>query len=722
MIINVMRICILSAAISLALNPMPIMANELDDQSTNQEEKTVETITVMGKYTVNENIDTATGLGLSIRETPQSVTIFTKERIKDQALNTIIDTIDNTVGMSSSKTDNVRNSMQSRGFTISNYQLDGVPLSWNIGGDSGETSSDVSIYERVEFVRGATGLLSGVGDPSASINLVRKRANNTDLTGYITATAGSWNKKQLTADVSNGLNESGTIRGRVVGKYTKSESHVDLYEDDKSVFYGVIEADLSDSTLLRVGGYYQDSNPTGSTWGALPGSFSDGSHTDWDISQTTAAPWTSWDTTNKNYFASIEHFFANDLKLVANYNHIENSQESKLIYLSGSLDKETGEGLSVQRYNAFGTSKQDSLDLKLTGQYNLFEQQHEFVVGALYSDGKVKTSTRDPSPLGGDSGWDQVNAGNFYEWKGLEEPNWSAESTQRDDSKTKQSGFYAATRLSITDEFKLIAGGRISSWDLDRTYYGTLSNYGDDDVFVPYFGVLYDLTEQHRIYASYTEIFKPQNSLDANGFFLDPLTGQSAEIGLKSAYFDERLQTSLAIFQIKQDNLAVSDPNYVPTEEQKSAYYAAQGTESNGFEFEVLGELTESWNISAGYSQFEAEDADGVKVNTSTPRKQFKLFTTYQLIDLLPELTVGGGLNWQSEGYVGDGDTRLSQDAYTLVNIMAKYTFNDQMDLQLNINNLLDEQYYNYIADSWGSQLYRYGTPRDITVSLNYKF
>jgi outer membrane receptor for ferric coprogen and ferric-rhodotorulic acid len=231
MIINVMRIGTLSAAISLALNPMPIMANELDDQSTNQEAKTVETITVMGKYTVNENIDTATGLGL--RETPQSVTIFTKERIKDQALNTIIDTIDNTVGMSSSKTDNVRNSMQSRGFTISNYQLDGVPLSWNIGGDSGETSSDVSIYERVEFVRGATGLLSGVGDPSASINLVRKRANNTDLTGYITATAGSWNKKQLTADVSNGLNESGTIRGRVVGKYTKSESHVDLYEDDK---------------------------------------------------------------------------------------------------------------------------------------------------------------------------------------------------------------------------------------------------------------------------------------------------------------------------------------------------------------------------------------------------------------------------------------------------------------------------------------------------------
>lgn len=708
----------ISAAVILSLNPICAKAQtETSASKQLQEDETLETITIVGKYTVNENIDTATGLGLSIRETPQSVTIFTEERIKDQALNTIIDTIDNTVGMTSSKTDNVRNSMQSRGFTISNYQLDGVPLSWNIGGDSGETSSDVSIYERVEFVRGATGLLSGVGDPSASVNLVRKKANNTDLTGYVTATAGSWNKKQLTADVASGLNESGTIRGRVVGKYTQSESHVDLYEDDKRVFYGVIEADLSDNTLLRVGGYYQDSNPTGSTWGALPGTFSDGSPTDWDISQTTAADWTSWGTTNKNYFASIEHVFANNWELVANYNHIENSQESKLIYLWGPLDKETGEGLTAQRYNAFGTTTQDSFDLKLTGQYHLFEQQHEFVVGALSSNGTVKTSTRDPDPIGGS--WDAVDVGNFYEWPTIEEPNWTAESTQRDDSKTKQSGFYAATRLSMTDEFKLIAGGRISSWDLDRVYYGTLSNYGDDNVFVPYFGALYDLTKQHRIYASYTEIFKPQNSLDANGEYLDPLTGQSTEIGLKSAYFDERLQTSLAIFQIKQDNLAVSDPNYIPTEEQKSAYYGAQGTESNGFEFEVLGELTGSWDISAGYSQFEAKDADDVKVNTKNPRKTFKLFTTYQLID---ELTIGGGVNWQSKGYVGDENNGLSQDAYTLVNIMAKYKFNDQMDLQLNVNNLLDEQHYNYIADSWGSQLYRYGTPQDITVSFNYNF
>ena len=224
-----------ATAVSLALLSNSAFAAE---QTNKKDTDPIEKITVNGKYIVNENIDTATGLGLSIRETPQSVTVFTAERIRDQDLDTIIDAVDNTVGLSSSKMDNVRNTMQSRGFNVSNYQIDGVPLSWSLAGDSGETSADVAIYERVEFVRGATGLLTGAGDPSASINLVRKRARNTDLTGYVDASIGSWNKKELTLDIANGLNDSGTVRGRVVTKVVDSESYIDLYEENKNIFYG----------------------------------------------------------------------------------------------------------------------------------------------------------------------------------------------------------------------------------------------------------------------------------------------------------------------------------------------------------------------------------------------------------------------------------------------------------------------------------------------------
>lgn len=711
----------IATAVSVALISTNIAAAENNTQS--EDKNKIEKITVNGKYIVNETIDTATGLGLSIRETPQSVTVFTAERIRDQDLDTIIDIVDNTVGVSSSKMDNVRNSMQSRGFDVTNYQIDGVPISWSLAGNAGETSADISIYERVEFVRGATGLLTGAGDPSASINLVRKRATNTDLTGYVDLSVGSWNKKQLTVDIADSLNDSGTVRGRVVAKYVDSDSYIDLYEDNKEILYGVLEADLSTNTTLRVGASYQNSNPYGASWGALPAIFSDGTATDWDVSKTTALDWTRWETTHKNYFATIEHLFANGWQLVANYNHSEYDKTSRLFYVSGALDKETGEGLTGQRDYSFGTTKQDSVDFQLKGQYGLFSQTHDFVLGALYSEQEGQTSTYDPSPMAGGGTWDALDIGNFYEFENsdIQEPDWTAESTLRDDNDTVQKGFYAATRLSITDSLKVIGGGRISSWERDRVNYGTVENYGNTGVFVPYVGALYDVNEQHRIYASYTEIFSPQNNQDTNGDFLDPIDGKASEIGLKSAYFDERLQTSVAIFDIQQDNLAVEDPNYVPTAEQMSAYYGAEGTQSYGFEFEIMGEPVAGWNVSAGYSQFKAEDADDIKVNTDAPRKQFKVFTTYQFVDNLPELTIGGGINWQSETYAQGSTARVEQDAYTLVNLMARYDINDSMDLQLNVNNLFDEKYYSYVSAGFYNN-YRYGTPQNASLSFSYKF
>ncbi|WP_250459046.1 TonB-dependent siderophore receptor [Microbulbifer litoralis] len=716
------RLSPLATAIALALGSLPALA--ADEKTGNEQESSgqaIETVTVTGKYAVDESIDTATGLGLTLRETPQSVTVLTAERIKDQNLNNLVDTVNNAVGISSSQLDNVRNSLQSRGFDINNYQIDGVPLSWSLSGDSGETSADVSIYERVEFVRGATGLLTGVGDPSASINLVRKKASHTDLTGYVDVDAGSWGKTQTTADIASGLNESGSLRGRLVARYLDSESHKDDFSEQQNVVYGVIEGDLTENTLLRIGGHYQNRNPRGAAWGALPALYSDGTATDWDVSKTTGLDWTRWETTSENYFATVNHVFANGWDLKINYNHLAYEKESRLVLLSGALDRETGEGLYAQRYRAFGDTEQDSYDLQLKGDYQLFGRQHEFVLGALHSEQEGGTSTYDPDPLGGNTGWDSVPVGNYYEWGDLPEPDWTENATVRDDNETSQTGYYASTRLSFSDRFKVIAGGRLASWDRQRTYYGAVSDYGDDDVFVPYFGALYDLTEQHRLYASYTEIFTPQNNKDASGDYLDPLTGTNTEVGLKSTFLDDRLQTSVALFHIEQDNLAVVDPDYIPTPEQASAYNAAQGTESDGFEAEVIGRIADGWDISAGYSRFEAEDADGLEVNTTYPRKQFKLFTTYQFVDSLPALTIGGGVNWQSDIYAEGSGNRLEQDAYSLVNLMARYDIRDNMYLQMNVENALDEKYYNYLTAGYYNQ-YSYGTPRNATLRFSYNF
>ena len=128
-----------------------------------------------GSYTTSETV-AATRLPLSLRETPQSVTVITRQRMDDQQLNSVQDVLENTTGVTSYQSDSERTSFYSRGFLINNIQYDGIPtVVGDIINGSGIGSLDTAFYDRVEVVRGATGLLTGTGNPSAAINLVRKR-------------------------------------------------------------------------------------------------------------------------------------------------------------------------------------------------------------------------------------------------------------------------------------------------------------------------------------------------------------------------------------------------------------------------------------------------------------------------------------------------------------------------------------------------------------------
>lgn len=679
-------------------------------------EKEIEKISVKGHYTVNENIDTATGLGLSLFETPQSVSVITSQRIIDQGFSGINEVVAQTVGVSAKQLDTTRNTFSARGFDIDKYQIDGVPLAWSLAGDSGETITDVSIYERIEVVRGATGLLTGAGDPSASINLVRKHANSTELTGYVNAGVGRWNNRFVTTDVSTGLDAEGDLRVRFVAKKEVGDSFMDIPEDDKTVLYGVVDADLTEQTSVSFGTSYQDNDPKGSTWGGLAAWFSDGTATNWDRSITSAADWTYWASTNENSFANLVHNFANGWQAKASFNHTQNTADTQLLYIFGAPDKETGLGLSPWPYKSSGISKQNSLDLQLKGDYQLLGHDHEFVVGVLNSKQQAETVTFAQTSA-------FVPVGNFYEWTGstYPEPTFSTTPAVAVDLNTEQDGYYAATRFSLTDDLKLIAGGRLSKWERTGVNYGVIENFGDDSVFVPYAGLMYQLNANHNAYISQTEIFKPQNARLASGAFIDPLEGTNTELGLKSSFLDGAVQTAVAVFKVEQDNLAQAIGTFPPVGNNlpETMYRAAQGVESEGFEVEVIGQLMDNWNISAGYSQFKAEDAAGTEVNTDHPRKKLNVFTTYDFANELQGLVIGGGISWEDEQYSGTAPKILRQDSYSLVSLMARYDVTEQLSVQFNVDNLFDETYYSQIGFF---EQYGYGTPRNFTLGATYSF
>ncbi|WP_290612029.1 TonB-dependent siderophore receptor [Arsukibacterium sp. UBA3155] len=700
----------LAIAVQLACLPAAAFASVADN------EKAVETITVRGQYTVNETIDTATGLGLTLLETPQSVSVMTAQRIKDLDISSIADAVTQTPGLTSKSFDSTRNTFSARGFDIDKFQLDGVPMAWSLAGDSGETITDVAIYERIEFVRGATGLLTGVGEPSASINLVRKHANARELTGSVNGGIGSWNKRFLTTDVSTSLTADGNVRARIVAKKELSDSFRDLAKEDKTVLYGVLDADLSNSMTLSLGSSYQDNDPTASTWGALPPLFTDDTPTNWDRATTTAADWTRWDSTSKNHFVSLIQQFNNGWQLKVNLNHNKNTADTRLLYIYGAADKDSGTGLLAWPYNSDGFSKQTSVDIQLQGSYGLLGSEHEFVVGALDSRQQSEVVTYAALVWPG--------TGNFYQWDGIvAEPEWATTPEQAVNLDTDQSGFYAATRFAITEQLKLIAGGRYTEWQRAGINYGAALDFGDDK-FVPYVGLTWQVADNHILYASHTEIFTPQNAYDRNGSFLDAVVGSNQEIGAKSSFLDGALQTAVAVFRIEQDNLAQADSDFNDPANNFFPSFAARGAESKGFELELIGRVDENWNISAGYSQFTAEDRDGADINVNHPRKKLNLFTTYEFTNALAGLTVGGGLSWESESYsdplpllLSEQTYQVTQDSFVLANLMARYQINQQFSVQLNVHNLFDETYYNGLT-----QQYNYGAPRNFSLGATWSF
>jgi outer membrane receptor for ferric coprogen and ferric-rhodotorulic acid len=676
-----------------------------------------------GSYTT-KSMSTATRMGLSIRDTPQSVSVVTRQRIEDMGLNTIADVLVQSTGITVQENDTERMSFSSRGFSISNFQVDGVAANYSAGNSA---PFDTAIYDRVEVVRGATGLLTGAGDPSATVNMVRKRPGK-QFAGSAAATVGSWDFYRVEGDISTPFTEDGRVRGRFVAAYQDRKSFLDLYQEKKQVGSAVLEADLTPQTLLSASIDYQHNDPRGTTWGTTPLFFSDGSAASLPRSFNVAADWSRWEREFQNKFVSLEHAFDNEWKLKGTFSRMDLSSEGKLFYGGGGYPNRDGSGLTVWSGYFPYEEKQDNIDLYASGPFTLLGRKHELVVGwnGWKREG-MSPATAMESPV-------PATIPNFWQWDG-KVPEFRAWKTGASSvATTEQSGAYGAVRFNVADPLKVILGARLSSWKTRNDSFNaagqktrTTAQYQAEDVVTPYAGALFDLNSNYSLYASYTDLFKPQNYKDRNGEFLDPITGSNVEAGIKGEFFDGGLNASLAYFQARQDNLAEEDPsvpaNFLLPDGSRPYVSTGKGTKTDGVELDVSGMLAPGWQLYAGYTRATSKDAKGQRINTIQPREIFRVSTSYRLPGEWKRLTVGGGVNWQSEIYTTAtspaGKVRTSQPGYTLLNLMARYQFSDKMSANLNINNALDKTYYRRVGFYNGGY---YGEPRSVMLTLRYQY
>ena len=648
-----------------------------------------------------------TRFNLAPREIPQSISIISHQRIEDQNLDDILDVLSNTTGVSSTQSDTERTEFYARGFYIDSYQFDNLPTQMVQNWSYGDSGLDLAIYDRVEIVRGSTGLLTGAGNPSASVNLIRKHADSAELTGSVSVNVGSWGRTRSTVDVTTPLNKSGSVRARVIGSYLDTESQMDRYDQHKTLGYAVIDADLTPDTQLSVGYDYQQKRANGATWGGFPMLYSDGSSTGYDESFNSAAKWTYWDTTSKRAFATLEHDFNEDWMVRIGATHDETKADDKLFYpayndwVTGAslFDRDTGAGVSPSAgfYNT--ERKVSAVDGYFSGAFELFGLKHEVMGGLSYNKREYANYGDYQVGYPGSPTWDPFSS--YLNWTGdISEPNWNPQALASEGTITQKAA-YAATRLSLAEPLKLILGARYTDWKsegegADRSH----------KVTTPYAGVVYDFNDTWSSYASYTEIFQPQMLKNQQGGFLDPVDGKSYEVGVKAAWFDDRLNASAAVFRIEQDNVGQATNIPVNGSLNEFAYIGARGTVSRGFEVEVNGELAPGWNASFGASRYVAKDANGTDINTRLPQTAIKLFTSYTP-QSLDALTIGGGANWQNRIYYPvPAYGQIEQGGYALVNAFVRYRIAPQFSVQANLNNLLDKKYLSQVNGygAWGDE------------------
>lgn len=681
-------------------------------------EVVLQTVTLKAQSGVTEGTEsyttgraaTATGLPISIRETPQSVSVVTEQRIQDQGLNSTREILNYTTGVNAVSYETDRDSTYARGYWVGNYIIDGVALPTYQGWYSGvSVNSSSATYDRVEVLRGATGLLTGSGEPGAAVSITRKRANATQQEGSMALRYGSWNRVGGTIDMGTPLNADASVRARFILDADSGDSFVDRYHLDRQTYYAAIDADLTPATKLSFSLEHVRYDPTGTTWGELPALFTDGGQTDFPRGFSNAPDWAYWSSKQTSAVARIEHRFDNDWAAEASFGTTYRQYNAALLYMWGDLDRETGLGLNPSAWGGEERTRLLSFDAKATGPVEFLGRSHTLNFGIRADRDWIKRSWP------GYSG-DIAEIGDIFEWDGsYPRPDWNPIDLPGWDSNVTKYSAYASGRFSITEPLTVILGGRYTDWRSE--FEDDSRQFGE---FVPFAGVVYDINDQWSAYASYTEVFDPQSYRDRSGAYLDPVVGKSYELGAKAELFNGGMNATVALFDTVQDNVAVQDGDE-PLPGGEYAYRAEKGIRSRGVEVELSGELRPGWNLFLGATALRMKAADGSDHAPDQPRRSVKLFTTYEPGGRLDNWTLGGGLRWQNRTWadvtIGDSDYRVPQGSYAVVDVMARYALNDKWSAQLNFENLLDKKHYN----NPGSQV-SYGPPRNAALTLVAKF
>ncbi|MEG6508953.1 TonB-dependent siderophore receptor [Methyloligella sp. 2.7D] len=662
-------------------------------------------ITTDNSYTVTDSTNGGRD-PMPLKDIPQSVSVVTQERIEDQNLTSLDQAMRKTTGMVVLSNDQGRSSIFSRGYEFDTVYVDGLaaPLSSIYG-----TQPDLAAYDRIEVMKGPAGLYAGTGQPAGIINMVRKRPYDVAKVSA-TGTIGSWDYYRGQVDVSTPLGNSDRVRARVVGAYQSNDTWVDYNDNEVGVGYAIIEADLTDNTTLSFSYTRQDRDITPSN--GLP-AYADGTLLNVDRSTFIGADWNSFDNQSNDYQVDLHHAFDRGGYFQASARWVDREANMDYAY-SGSAVGPDG-NVSVSRLARRYTEDDFAADAHASLPFQALGQEQNVIFGVDYKQFETSYDGYRGAVPG------SINV--FHPNAHLPRPDhdWQERVAQN----PEDTGIYGQLRLKPIKPLTVFLGGRVDWYESN----GSTTNLATGDVTpsdlevngktTPYLGAVFDLSDNVSAYASYTEIFLPNSEFDAaTNRLIDPMEGEQYEIGLKASWFNDRLNASIAHFHSEINNQAVSLGGPI---------YGAADVLVKGVEVEVAGQVTDAFQVYAGYTYTESEylkiatDAEGETYSSYTPKHIVQLWGKYTVQNgQFKNLHVGAGGRYLSSFYSEAMGQTLTADGYFVADTAIGYTFKNNLDLTFSVNNVFDEKYYERVGSPVTFNFY--GAPRSYWLSAKAAF
>ena len=645
-----------------------------------------------------------TKIPASLREIPQSVSIITNQQVKDRNVDTFDQLARKTPGLRVLSNDDGRSSVYARGYEYSEYNIDSLPAQMqSING----TLPNLFAFDRVEVMRGPSGLFDSSGEMGGIVNLVRKRPTKT-FQGHVAAGFGTHKQYKAEADVSGSLNADGSVRGRVMAQTVGASPRPAEKNNHHETFYAAADWDINPDTVLGAGYLYQQRHLA--PYNGLPAD-ADGKLPSLPQHAFVGADWNKFKMNSHDVFADLKHYFGNGGYGKVGMRYSDRKADSNYTFAGSSLDKAgkaaaAGLGTDIKQ-------KAFAFDASYSQAFSLGETANEFVVGADRNRFR-STNEQGRSTLSKSVALDDFRA---LPYNGILQ-NARAGNKGFNHSVTEENldetGLYAKTVFRPLEGLSLIAGGRVGHHKIESGDGKTLHK-ASKTKFTSYAGAVYDIDGSNSLYASASQLYTPQTNLDADGNLLKPRQGNQFEVGYKGSHMDDRLNTRVSFYRMKDKNAAAP----LNPKDRNTRYSALGERVMEGVETEISGAITPKWQIHAGYSYLHSQIKtasnsrdDGIFL--LMPKHSANLWTTYQVT---PELTIGGGVNAMSGITSSAG---MHAGGYATFDAMAAYRFTPKLKLQVNADNISNRRYYARVG---GTNTFNIpGSERSLTANLRYSF